>query len=290
MKLKALVAVMALASGVAHAGYASFTDATQAGSLSLAMYNASSSAFFDLGLTSAQFTAPAFGGLSAAQIAAAPATQSLQVTWDFNTGAVTSTGAFNVSGLLAGVSGDWSAAWNAYQPNVASSTFSIFAGDRDGPATTAQHYLSTAANSVATTRNSNLANFNTIGQWADNQQLTGGGNHAAVANGANVITDNTSVLYQGAVGGMQSNWNGKASFTSVAPTSNALDFYALDGVTGSSAAFAAVTNYNGKFAVDAAAGTLTWTTTVAAVPEASTYAMLLAGLGLMGLMVRRRTL
>ncbi|MFT3735771.1 MAG: PEP-CTERM sorting domain-containing protein [Rhodocyclaceae bacterium] len=296
MKMKALVAALALVSGAANASYANFADAANAGSLIFSAYDATASGFFDLGLNTSQFTAANFGGVTSA--GAGFELKSLQVSWNFNSGSVTSTGQYDVSSLLAGVSGDWSAAWTAYQSHAAGSQWDVFAADRNGSTTSTQYFLSTAAagsqTAVSNTTNAALLNFNTIGSWHDNQQLTGGGNHGSVANGANVITDTTSGLYQGSNNAMKTNWNGKVTWSATGSATSELDFYGLQGgVNGvGSTAKVGATNFNGKFALNADTGVLTWTTQVAvpvaAVPEASTYAMLLAGLGLMGLMARRR--
>ncbi|GAA5163598.1 PEP-CTERM sorting domain-containing protein [Viridibacterium curvum] len=295
MKMKALVAAMALVSGVANAGYATFADANNPGSLIFSAYDATASSFFDLGLNTSQFTAANFGGVTSA--GAGFELKTLQVTWNFNTGSVTSTGQYDVSSLLAGVSGDWSAAWTAYQSHAAGSQWDVFAADRNGSTADKQYFLTTAVGTqtaVSNTTNGVLqSGFATIANWHDNQQLTGGGNHGSVDNGANVITDTSSGLYQGATNAMKTNWNGKVTtWAATGSATSELDFYGLQGgVNGAgSTAKVGVTNFNGKFALNADTGVLTWTTqvAVAAVPEASTYAMLLAGLGLMGLMARRR--
>ena len=46
----------------------------------------------------------------------------------------------------------------------------------------------------------------------------------------------------------------------------------------------------GEWSIDAVAGTITFTNPAMPVPEASTYGMMLAGLGLVGFAVRRRKL
>ncbi|MEC5386784.1 PEP-CTERM sorting domain-containing protein [Uliginosibacterium sp. H3] len=288
MKLKALVAAMAMAAGVAHATLPAYNDATQAGSLNFTLWNSTNgvSALFDLGLDSSTFSRANVGGVDLSSFSGA--TESLQITWNFITGTVSSTGAHDVSTLLAGVSGSWSDAWNTYKPNVAGSVYDVFAMDRDGTTPVTNHVLTTSATATPAATNSALlsADNATVGDWLNLNAAQG--NHASVANGANVV-DSSVVAYQGTPGaGFGTNWANRFLFAATTNTTGTLDFFAIDGNTKGSAQQATISNYYGKFAVDEAAGTLTWTTTVAAVPEASTYAMLLAGLGMIGLMARRR--
>ncbi len=72
------------------------------------------------------------------------------------------------------------------------------------------------------------------------------------------------------------------SWTATGPANTAMDFYAWNGNT-----LAEGVHWNGT-AVDGLAASLTRAQMVAAVPEPETYAMLLAGLGMMGAIARRR--
>jgi hypothetical protein len=294
MKLKALVAAMALAAGVAHATYPTFTDTTAPSKLDFSLWNASNgvSAMFDLGLNTNTFSFANVGGAACT----AGCAVDKQITWNFNTGTVTSTGATDLSALLTGVSGSWASAWNTYSSvasgNVQGSLFDVFSAKRAGTTTAQQHVWSTSGTGTASASNGQLlaATGSSFTNWYASQAVPGAANvtnHASVANGANVALSSAG-QYQGVNGGLQTNWNGKLpNVTATGAVGSSMDFFALDGVAGTSTAQAAVTDYNGQFALDAAAGTLTWTT-LAAVPEPSTYAMLFAGLGMIGLMARRR--
>ena len=65
-------------------------------------------------------------------------------------------------------------------------------------------------------------------------------------------------------------------------------FYEVANSSSSGAAQATVTAYAGTWSFNTATGDLVYSSAVAAVPEADSYAMLLAGLGMMGAIVRRR--
>jgi hypothetical protein len=87
-----------------------------------------------------------------------------------------------------------------------------------------------------------------------------------------------------AAGGDQ--WNGQVSFTSTGSANNGLNFYFLSNSSNVAASQAAVTKFDGLWSFDATTAQLSYAT--APVPEAETYAMMLAGLGLVGFMVSRR--
>jgi hypothetical protein len=287
MKLKALVAAVAMAAGVAHATMPAQIDTTQGSALTFSLWNSTNgvSSLFDLGLSSTQFSYANVGGVACT----VDCVVDKQITWNFGTGSVLSTGAADLSSLVSGVSGSWADTWTAYKPNVAGSVYDVFAADRDGATAVTQHILTSVASGTVSGNNTSLlsANGSNIGLYLANNGAQG--NHASVANGADMV-DSSSNAYQGMTGNFLTNWNGKlTNFVAAGSTSALLDFYSIDGVAGSSTAQFAKQNFNGKFALDEAAGTLTWTTyAVAAVPEPSTYAMLFAGLGLMGFMARRR--
>ncbi|MGO9443355.1 MAG: PEP-CTERM sorting domain-containing protein [Thiobacillaceae bacterium] len=82
------------------------------------------------------------------------------------------------------------------------------------------------------------------------------------------------------------------SYNLVAGLGSSMDFYQYTstGTKGSNAAteLAFATNGTADYFTLNSAGTLTYTAGTAAVPEADTYAMMLAGLGLVGAAIRRR--
>jgi hypothetical protein len=297
MKLKALVAIMALATGVAHADIVNVKGTTDAGSLLLGLYNPSAgvSSLYDLGLDTSSFSFANVAGLTAAQIAAAPATQTLNISWNLVSGSVSSNIASYSSLLnLSSVTGSWSDAWTSYKPSATgSSYFEVIGGDTTtSPSTSSIITTSRTALAAGTTAlgtGSNLTQMGTgTSTWiAANAFL---GNHSSVANGADYVADQ-STAYQGDVSlGFKDKWSitTSAVFNADQTLDSSANFYGLKG--NSSGTLNTLTDFNGAFAFDASTGTLTYSATVlaAAVPEASTYAMLLAGLGLMGFMARRR--
>jgi uncharacterized protein involved in outer membrane biogenesis len=110
--------------------------------------------------------------------------------------------------------------------------------------------------------------------------------HGAALNtaGANMFDNGDAMNVNVAAGGDQ--WNGQVSFTSTGVASGDLNFYFLSNSSSSGSGQAAVTKYAGVWSFDAATAQLSYAT--APVPEAETYAMMLAGLGLVGFMVSRR--
>lgn len=130
---------------------------------------------------------------------------------------------------------------------------------------------------------------------ANNKSVVAGGSIVAIDTGLNssgisaanelVVTATTAAA--GYANYLNStNFNGSLSFSDAANLGQSMGL-AMVGYkgTGTAASTYAMTNLTAS--VDAS-GNLTLSTPVAAVPEADTYAMLLAGLGVMGAIVRRR--
>lgn len=80
-------------------------------------------------------------------------------------------------------------------------------------------------------------------------------------------------------------WKFATNFRTTGLTGAPLSFYALTNTSSVAANQAAVAKYAGQWQFDAGTAQLSY---VAAVPEAETWAMLLAGLGVMGALARRR--
>jgi hypothetical protein len=161
------------------------------------------------------------------------------------------------------------------------------------PGAGTNRYLSTAAASSITATNGqvfNMKNYDTYPTAANGD--TTNSTHGADFNiaGANMYDngDATNVYFQN----HGDNWKGFTSFTStgaVSPTAingGELSFYFLTNSSSTAAQQATVEKYAGVWSFDVATAQLSYVT--APVPEAETYAMLLAGLGLMGAIVRRR--
>ncbi|GAB2882937.1 hypothetical protein GCM10027046_09160 [Uliginosibacterium flavum] len=295
MKFKALVIALAMiGAGAANANISlpSGSGAAASSSVLFTMMNtgAATSSMFDLGLDRGQFNAAAFGGVTSG------ATQLATLTWNFTSNSVTSSGNWGVDATsaiasLQSASNSWSSTWNAYSANAAGSVYDVFASDRDGTTGAAQHLLSTvvlgSTNKIETATNAKILLASSSSHNAYVAANTVFGTHGTADNGANIQGNGTS--YQGSNGSFKTNWNGTMTmFSAAAGVDQSLGFYGLDGVAGSSGNALAITNFNGTWSMDAAAGTLTYSAQIAAVPEPSSIAMLLAGLGLMGFIARRR--
>jgi hypothetical protein len=100
-------------------------------------------------------------------------------------------------------------------------------------------------------------------------------------NGAAGVVGNNNL---GAAG----NWLGATTFSALVSTATS-NLYSLNADP-TATAIAPVTQIPGVFTYDYAANTLAWNVPSApAVPEPGTYAMLLAGLAAVGLVVKRRS-
>lgn len=247
-KMKALVAAAAVA--MAGVAHAEIVDFTEAGggSLLLSIWNANDS-------VSALFdlgpTMDSFNG-------------NLSQSWDLTSGAYAST-------------------WAQIAPSLSGATFMVFAGDITGTNYQDHKFFSTVASGSTALTNSQVKNMAEVADFVVASELAG--NHASVADGAN-FSDSTTA-YQGTK--MKADWNGFVPFASTAAVGDAVDFYSFQGVAASGrtagAAAADVMAFAGSFS-QGADGMLSYT--VAAVPEPETYAMLLAGLGLVGAIARKR--
>jgi hypothetical protein len=170
--------------------------------------------------------------------------------------------------------------------------FAIGAMDASGATATDFHrYITTASVIDAVTdTNSNLKNLGTNGAVfvGDANSYIGAGNSA-------IITDTATPAFAGGAN-WGSNWGNQFNGTSTGLIGNDLNMYLLQQTTGVFAhrndlsVFSAIEqggnqvvanlDMNGNLTIAAVA--------VAAVPEADTYAMMLAGLGLVGFMAARR--
>ncbi len=102
--------------------------------------------------------------------------------------------------------------------------------------------------------------------------------------GAN-MQDNGDAFNVYFVNGSANNWKGAVSFQSPGSIADPLNFFFLTNTSSVAAQQASVTTFAGQWHFDAATAQLSY---AAPVPEAETWAMLLAGLGIMGAVVRRR--
>lgn len=196
--------------------------------------------------------------------------------------------------ISAGNYGDaWSSFWTT--ANAATTQWAVVSADASPVATAA------ATNSVFTTV-STLANVlpsytqlstgtGTFDGYINANNLIG--NHQAVANGASSATAGNAWAETSSAYGNTGYYGNQSGFgdTTGAINSNLNVYtYTANGTSGLTkvvrSQYATTTGFNPYFNMSST-GTLTYT--AAAVPEADTWAMLLAGLGLMGFIARRRT-
>lgn len=288
-KLNALVvATLLAASGVAQAKIADSNDngTSLGGDLFASLVSVSNTTSFtvDLGLTLDQFAA-----------AVAPTATGIKLVWDLDANTFSDgVGAgYSATGLVTQTMNYGSVYTTFATPSVTgASDFKFDVKAMDGlpgsfPTAGQNRYLSTSAANSITATNGQVFVMDNVDVYptAANGDTTNS-THGTAFNtaGANMFDpgDATNVYFQST----GDNWNGATSFTSTGATSSALNFYFLTNSSGVAASSATVTKYSGVWSFDTATAQLSYTT--APVPEAETYAMMLAGLGLVGFMVSRR--
>ena len=255
-KFKALVASLALVAALP-ANAAIDLSSTGNSSLVLTLIDATAgvSATFDLGINKNSFS------------------QSTNQTFNITTG-------------------DYSAAWTSF---VAAATMSrvqyaVFAGDNVGSGAGARSLFTTGSTdpltSVGTTLfGTSLSAFDTY-LSANNQQST----NFSAANGGSFVTSSAGVAYagDGAAYGGNGGMIGNAGADTNGLIGTNLNVYNIlggaNGLAQTSVTKLAFDGFNPYFNLTNA-GELTY---VAAVPEADTSAMMLAGVGLMAFIARRR--
>ncbi len=193
------------------------------------------------------------------------------------------------------ISGDYASAWSSFfsVATAANTQYAVFAGDRSGAAVGDQSLFTTSAVAVLPT---------VIGTTLSNQQglfdnyigaNNAMGNHNSVANGASFVTSAGGAAYAGtsdALGGYAGrigNFGGDTNGL-IGTNLNVWNIVRAStfNLTNATATKLNIAGFNPYFNLSNT-GALTY---VAAVPEADSWAMLLAGLGLMGFIARRRTL
>ena len=285
MKLKLIaLAAMLAASGVAHAKVSDSNEVGRtSGDLFANVWSVSQNASYtvDLGLSLEQFNA---GNVNAAGI---------KLVWDLDGNTFTDMSAV-ASGVMVTQTLNYGSVFSTFAaPNVAGAAdlkFDVKAMDGTPtglPGAGTNRYLSTSfANSITATNGQvfNMDAWDAILNASNND--TTNSTHGTDLNvaGANMFDGGDASNVNVKAGGEQ--WATQVSFNSSGATNGPLNFYFLTNTSTTAASQASVSKFAGQWTFDVATAQLTYAT--APVPEAETYAMMLAGLGLVGFMAARR--
>lgn len=280
MKLHLIAAATLAASGLAHAGLDNFGSGNS--SLAFIAYDntgtSRSSAFIDLGLGVTDF-APAAG----------LAGDNTSIVWNFSSNtivkngvALTGTNDFSAFGqlMLAAQSNEFR--WGVIGGETTSEDWRVWTtgtptqnnlNGQDGGFTSAMAAVGTELYDLVGPQ---LGTADNGSFFAGDASTPGFIADPGIAFGANW---RTNLKWQATTTGNQTNfWVNIASGEEEAVGVSTDPLADLNGLL----------NGKGTFTLDRANQTLTWQTAVVAVPEASTYAMALGGLAVMGLVARRR--
>ena len=215
---------------------------------------------------------------------------------------------------LTGLTGTWNlnsgaygASWNQLvsfvgAANVGQIEFSVIAlDDTDRNIGGGSRYLTTGSvDAWPSQGNTNVKTMNVIEQYIDANNSRG--THATDANGASVATPTDAPnTFFGAIGGFTQgdNWMAKTTVDTTQVLGTEQNFWFLTTSSASNLAQATKTPFGVDLNHDGVIGAGEFTkitlneagvlSITSPVPEADTWAMLLAGLGILGAMVRRRT-
>lgn len=193
--------------------------------------------------------------------------------------------------------GNYASAWSSFSTavagNFANTQYAVFAGDVLGAASGDQSMFTTVASTWANVSNSVLSTMQANFDGALITSNNALGNHGAVADGASFATAAANPL---AYAGQGLAYSTTGKIANAGSDTNALLGTNMNvwnivrngtnNITTSTSTKLSVAGFNPYFNLTNT-GALSYTA-VAAVPEADTYAMFLAGLGLMGFIARRR--
>lgn len=211
-----------------------------------------------------------------------------KVVWNFNTNSMT------VNGVAQSGDYAWSNALTTFYGTAqnAEVKWGVIGGDSVTNGTPGDlRYFSTSSSTLATVQNqskANMAGFSLSDNvFSQNNLLP---SHTTNAEGGSTATSGLAYVGNGGTFGTAGKWQNKSTFVAVANEGVDMAFYMLDTNNGTSSTKALVTEY--KNSLDTASfsyanGVLTYEI-AAAIPEPSEYALMLAGLGMLGFMARRR--
>jgi PEP-CTERM motif len=261
-QLKALVVALSLAAASVPAQAAVDLTASGNGSFILTLIDrvANVSATFDLGRNYADFNQTAATGFAVTNVTA----QGTSFSWNLS-------------------QGDYALAWNAFNAaaNINNTQYGIIAGDNLGSGVASRGYITTYASLANASGNqviTAVGNLDTYVVGAAFGNL-GVANLNTAENGGG-FSNPATVFYNGS----KNNNTGPVALGLVG-TSLGVVQYVTPASSLSPSTFTVFAN-DAKFSLNAN-GSLTYMT--APVPEADTWAMMVAGLGLMGFVARRRS-
>lgn len=205
------------------------------------------------------------------------------IEWNFNTNTL------KVNNVVQGAAQtNWSGAMNTFAASAqsAETKWAVIAGDSlsTGVPGDVRYFTTAAPGTLLTTLQSqtkaNLSNFSAVDSLFNNNNL--------LQTASNGSTATTGSAYVGSTDqfGTAGKWENKFVGVAWANEGQTTDFWMYDTNNGTSATKALLTSYAGDFSY--AAGVLTYEVPAAPVPEPETYALMLAGLGMLGFMARRR--
>lgn len=178
--------------------------------------------------------------------------------------------------------------------NKSSLVYAIGAMDTNGATSTDYYrYITTSTNIVpGNTLESQVTNANLKSLGAQGSFYLGDVNGSIGADASLIVTDPSLLAYAGS-GVWNSTWGSSANFNSTGAIGDDLGMYFLHQTSGTFAVRNSASVYEALTWGDNSAPVfanldMNGNLVIAAVPEAETYAMMLAGLGLVGFMVARR--
>lgn len=285
MKLQHIAAAVALvAAGTANAAIATGGN----GSLVMIAYDKSVNGsfnnvagVFDLGITLDDLVGSTGNGTVGATATSLAGTKS-SLSWNFTNNVMTVNGATTT----AYGANDWTAAWSTLLANVDASdlSFVVTAFDNVGVGAAVRSIVTGSPTSTANFNTTNAVGLNAISAGKANDIFTPiatKGTIGSAANGAYTFTtaDGAATRANGyAMAGdaFGNEWRSNNVLIGETLASNSTALYLVDGA-------AKKFKIEGTLSLNAATGTLTL-----AVPEPTTYALLVSGLAVVGAVARRR--